>query len=158
MEHANPSQAAPLRNLLQAEYHALCQYVSLSEQENNALAESDPETIAQLANQKQFLLNELTRARSITKYELGEPISAAKLGARLESAGPGTRDLFDLIIAKAREAMEINRITSRLIAHQSRRLEQRHAALSGSGLNTPASYGAHGFQQSKFGYGSIGRA
>jgi flagellar biosynthesis/type III secretory pathway chaperone len=158
MEHANSNQPAPLRDLLQAEYHVLCQYVSLSEQENNALAESDPETITQIASQKQFLLSELTRARGATKCELGEPISAAKLGERLESAGPGTRDLFELIIAKAREAMEINRITSRLIAHQSRRLAQRQAALSGSGLNVPASYGAHGFQQNKFGYGSIGRA
>ncbi len=158
MEQFTPPNAAPLRDLLQSEYHVLCQYVSLSEQENNALAESDPETIAQIATQKQYLLNELTRARGATKSELGEPISAAKLGERLESAGPGTRDLFELIVAKAREAMEINRITSRLIAHQSRRLAQRQAALSGSGLNSPAAYGMHGFQQSKLGYGSIGRA
>jgi flagellar biosynthesis/type III secretory pathway chaperone len=158
MDKTNTTSNAPLRDLLQVEYHVLCQYVALSEQENNALAESDPETISQLAEQKHFLLQELTRARGATKYELGEPISAASLGEKLHSAGPGTRDLFELIVAKAREAMEINRITARLISHQSRRLEQRQAALSGSSLSTPAGYGVSGFQRLGGGHGTIGHA
>ena len=148
----------PLRDLLQIEYHVLCQYVSLTEQENNALAESDPDTITDLADQKQFMLQELTRARGATKRELGEPISAAKLDERLEKAGPGARDLFELIVAKAREAMEINRITARLVAHQTRRLEQRRAALSGSTVNTTGGYGVTGFKDLSSGYGTIGHA
>jgi hypothetical protein len=158
MDQTTDHAGKPLRDLLQLEYQALCQYVALAEQENNALAESDPDTITDLADQKQMMLQELTRARSATKRELGEPISAAKLGERLDTAGPGCRDLFELIVAKAREAMEINRITARLVAHQTRRLEQRRAALSGSTLNTTGGYGVTGFKDLSSGYGTIGHA
>jgi hypothetical protein len=73
-------------------------------------------------------------------------------------AGPGARDLFELIVAKAREAMEINRITARLVAHQTRRLEQRRAALSGSTLNTTGGYGVTGFKDLSSGHETIGHA
>ncbi|MBC7624005.1 MAG: flagellar export chaperone FlgN [Aeromicrobium sp.] len=156
-KHINPAEK-PLRALLQVEYHVLCQYVSIAEQENNALAESDPDTITALAEQKLAMLQELSLARRATKHELGEPISAANLGQRLDAAGPGARDLFELIIAKAREAMEINRITARLVAHQTRRLEQRRAALSGIPLDTSGGYGVTGFRDLTGGYGTIGHA
>ncbi|MFM7460814.1 MAG: hypothetical protein ACKO15_08265, partial [Burkholderiales bacterium] len=136
MDQPSNNHGKPLRDLLQVEYHILCQYVALAEQENDALAESDPDTITDLAGQKQFMLQELSRARSATKRELGEPISDAKLGERLKTAGPGACDLFELIVAKAREAIEINRITSRLVAHQTLRMEQRRTALSGSTIDT----------------------
>jgi flagellar biosynthesis/type III secretory pathway chaperone len=158
MNHGTMHTGTPLGDLLKAEYDLLCQYVALAEQENNALAESDPDTITGLANQKQLVLQELTRARDATKRELDEPTSAAKLAEHLEAAGPGARDLFALIVAKAREAMEINRITARLVAHQTRRLEQRRAALSGSTLNTTGGYGVSGFKDLSSGYGTIGHA
>ncbi len=158
MDQPSNKHGKPLRDLLKVEYHILCQYVALAEQENNALAESDPDTITDLAGQKQFMLQELTRARSATKRELGEPISAAKLGERLETAGPGARDLFELIVAKAREAIEINRITARLVAHQTRRLEQRRTVLSDSTIDTTGGYGITGFKDSSSGHGSIGHA
>jgi|GEM_PF-2595375 len=150
--------SSKLRELLQVEYRALCQYVELAEQENDALAESDPESIAALADQKLKLLNELTSARDASKLELGEPISASDLGDRLRRAGPGTKELFELIVAKAREAMEINRITARLLAHQTRRLHQRQAAISGAGIHSSDSYGATGFQTVNGAPGSIGHA
>jgi hypothetical protein len=146
MDQPSNNHGKPLRDLLQVEYHILCQYVALAEQENNALAESDPDTITDLVGQKQFMLLELTRARSATKQELGEPISAAKL------------DLFELIVAKAREAIEINRITARLVAHQTLRLEQRRTALSGSTIDTAGGYSMTGFKDSSSGHGSIGHA
>jgi|LakMenEpi03Aug12_release.lakeMendotaPanAssembly.Ray.scaffolds.fasta_scaffold757077_2 hypothetical protein len=158
MDHTTNQSGKLLRDLLQVEYQVLCQYVVLAEQENNALAESDPDTISDLAARKQMMLEELARARYATRRELGEPISAAKLGERLEKAGPGSRDLFELILAKAREAMEINRITARLVAHQTRRLEQRRAALSGAALNTTGGYGMTGFRDLTNGQGTIGHA
>jgi len=158
MDVQQSHSSSKLRDLLQIEYLTLCQYVELAEQENDALAESDPESIAILADQKLKLLNQLTCARDATKLELGEPISVADLGDRLRMAGPGTREVFELILAKAREAMEINRITARLIAHQTRRLQQRQAAISGAGINPVDGYGVTGFQNLRSGYGSIGRA
>ncbi len=142
-----PASEPPLCDLLKNEYRTLCEYLTISEQENEALVQSDVDAINVLAEQKQQLLARLAGARGATKRALGERATPQSIRGKLEAAGPEAADLFEMVAAKAREAIEVNKISTRLIAHQMRRLSQRSAILAGAGLSAAPAYGASGFAQ-----------
>ncbi|MCE2988665.1 MAG: flagellar export chaperone FlgN [Burkholderiales bacterium] len=160
MPTALAASPTPLRRLLDSEFLAISEYLELAEQETDAIARSDADAMLDISQRKSQALERLATARTHTKRALGEPISAETLRAKLSAAGPGASELFESIIAKVREAMELDHITARLIAHQSKRIEQRAGivnSLGGNGSGVP-NYGADGFARFGGNFGSFGRA
>jgi hypothetical protein len=152
--------ASPLRRLLDSEFNAISEYLELAEQETDAIARSDADAMLDISQRKSQALERLASARTHTKRALGEPVTAESLRAKLEAAGPGASELFESIIAKVREAMELDHITARLIAHQAKRIEQRAGiinSLGGNGTGVP-NYGADGFSRFGGSHGSFGHA
>jgi hypothetical protein len=131
--------------LLDAEYDALCEYIRLSEAENDALVASDAEKIHAFTQQKRLALETLVTARNATRAAIGEPITTDLLSRKLRAAGPACQAVFEQIMNKAREALEINRISSRLVAHQSLRIRQRSELLATGSLTPGSGYTASGF-------------
>lgn len=135
-----------LRELLHEEYGLLSQYVTLTEREQAALMAADIEDVERLAHDKMRLLERLSQARRDSRRALGEPLEPAALHDRLRAAGPGTRDLFELVAAKAREATTLTQLSARLLNRQMRRLHGRAQAIGMAG--DPASgYTSSGFDR-----------
>lgn len=160
MPTVHSASPSPLRRLLDSEFLAISEYLELAEEETDAIARSDADAMLDISQRKSQALERLATARTHTKRALGEPITPESLRAKLSAAGPGASELFESIIAKVREAMELDHLTARLIAHQSKRLEQRAGivnALGGNGTGVP-NYGADGFARFGSSFGSFGRA
>jgi hypothetical protein len=153
MNATTPDSRKPsLRDLLTTEYRHLCAYVELAEQEQDALVASDADAIEALAARKQQALSQIVTAREASRHALGEPVSLVDLHRKLSDAGPGTKDVFEMVLAKSREALQLNQLSAKLIAYQTRRLHARAQALTGAGVSING-YGASGF--TKYGGASV---
>lgn len=146
-----------LRDLLNDEYQALCRYVDFSEDEQNAIIASDADALYRLASHKQSLLSHIAHCRDATKRALGEPLTPALLADKLFHAGHGTQEAFELVLAKAREASELTRLSARLISHQMRRLAGMANALANAGVQANG-YDAGGFTSHRRSAAFYGRA
>ncbi len=153
----NNNSAPSLKDLLNAEYHALCRFVALAEAEQSALISSDVDAIESIASEKQIVLADVARCRSATKHALGEPIEPRALSEKLVAAGHGAKDVFELVISKAREAAELTQLSSKLVAHQTRRLNGLATALSSAGIHSNG-YGPSGFTRHRGDVSSYGNA
>ncbi len=140
----NRESQPSLKDLLNAEYHALCRFVVIAEAEQAALIASDADALETIAAEKQSVLADVARCRSATKRAIGEPIGAGALSEMLLAAGQGARDVFELVLAKAREASELTQLSSKLVAHQTKRLNGLATALASTGVRSHG-YGPTGF-------------